>query len=128
LGRIAAGIVVLTLLSSAVLAVRGAMQERRASAEQAFRDAHECLLACAPGTSSMRAEELRQCRGTIRRAAELSLELPEHSSTQMELQAALDELISAIESGNEQRLSSALDRASQAGGALGWRAVHTRLH
>jgi len=126
-GRIAAGIVVLALLCTAVLAVRGAMQERRERAEQAWRDTRECMLACAEGPNSLaRTAALRQCSGTARSAAELLLELPEHSSRQMELRAALDELVSAIESGNERRLASAIERSSSAGSALGWRMVHTR--
>ncbi len=128
MGRIAAGIVVLALLSSGVLAVRGAMQERRARAEQAWRDARECLLAGTDGPSSLRVAALRQCTGRARNASELSLELPEHGSRQLELRAALDELVGAIENGNEQRLASARERSLRAGGALGWRMVHTRLH
>jgi len=61
-GRILAGVVVLTLLSTAVLAVRGAMQERRERAEQAFRAA----LACALRPSLGRTEELRQCSQAAR--------------------------------------------------------------
>lgn len=127
-GRIAAGIVVLALLSTATLAVRGAMQERRERAEQAWRDARECALACAEPPRSTRNEELRQCARIARHAAELSLELPEHSGQQLELQAALDELVNALDGGNEQHLSSAIERASRAGSALGWRLVHTGLH
>jgi hypothetical protein len=109
------------LLSTAILAVRNAMQERRARAERAWRDALECLLAPPSVPSSARTPELRQCRATIRRAAELSVELPEHGGTQLELRAALDELVSAIESSNERQLASARDRSARAGGALGWR-------
>ena len=113
------------------------MQERRERAEQAFRAARECVtriaipdggLACAEQSSCARTEELRRCSKTARAAAELSLELPEHNSRQLELQAALDELVNALESGNGHRLSSAIERASRAGSALGWQVVHTRLH
>lgn len=124
MGRIVAGVVVLTLLSTAVLAVRGAMQERRERAEQAFRAA----LACAARPSLGRTEELRQCSKAARVAAESSLELPEHNSRQLEIRAALDELVGALESGNGHRLASAIERSSRAGSALGWQAVHTRLH
>jgi hypothetical protein len=127
-GRIAAGIVVLALLSTAVLAVRGAMQERRERAEQAWREARQCVLACAERPSLGRSVALRQCRERAQRAAELSLELPEHSGQQLELRAALDELVSAIDGGNDQRLASAIERSSRAGDALGWRMVHTRPH
>jgi hypothetical protein len=115
---------VLTLLSTAVLAVRGAMQERRERAEQAFHAA----LACAVRPGLGRTEELRQCSNAARAAAESSLELPEHSSRQLEMRAALDELVSALESGNGHRLARAIERASRAGSALGWQVVHTRLH
>jgi hypothetical protein len=104
------------------------MQERRARAEQAWRAAHECVLTCAAAARAACTEKLRQCSGTVHRAAELCLELPEHSQTQLELRAALDELVGAIESGNDQRLASALDRSWHAGSALGWRVVHTGLH
>ncbi|MEI9936087.1 MAG: hypothetical protein WDO69_02565 [Pseudomonadota bacterium] len=104
------------------------MQERRARAEQAWRDARECVLACEQGPSSAREGELGHCRGAARDAAELSLELPEHGPRQLELRAALDQLVSALESGNEQQLSSAIERAARAGSALGWRVGHTGLH
>lgn len=125
--RIAAGIVVLALLSTAVLAVRSAMQDRRERAERAWHAARKCALACAASANPERARELRACLGTARDAAELSLEMPEHNGQQLELQAALDELGDAIDSGDTHRLSSALDRSSRAGNALGWGARHTRL-
>jgi hypothetical protein len=118
--------VVVTLMSTAVLSVRGAMQDRRARAERAFQDARECVLAGADGPTAAREGERRQCRERARRAAELSLELPEQDPEKWELQAAFDELGSAIDSGNEQRLSSALDRASRAGRALGWPVLPAR--
>jgi len=111
-----------------VLAVRSSMQERRQRAEQAWRDAGQCALECAAEPSATRAEAFHRCSGTARAAAELSLELPEHGRQQLELQAALGELVSALDSGNEQRLASAIDRSSHAGSALGWRVVHTGLH
>ncbi|HEY3255513.1 MAG TPA: hypothetical protein VGJ91_16255 [Polyangiaceae bacterium] len=115
-------------MSSAVLAVRGAMQHRRQRAEQAWRDAEQCALAGSVGPSATRAEGLAHCRETARLAAELCLELPEHGRQQLELQAALAELVSALESADEQRLASAIDRSSRAGSALGWRVGHTGLH
>jgi len=72
-------------------------------------------------------EQLRQCSRAARDAAELALELPEHGGTQLELQAALGELASALESGKEARCSIALDRISHASGALGWRPAFPRL-
>lgn len=111
-----------------MLAVRGSMQGRRQRAEQAWRDAGQCALACAAEPSAAHAEALRRCSGTVRMAAELALELPEHGRQQLELAAALGELLSALESGNEQRLSSAIERSSRAGSALGWPVVHTGLH
>lgn len=119
-GRIAAGVVVLALLSTATLAVRGAMQERRELAEQAWLSARKCALACTGGASAARSEERRQCGRTARTAAELSLELPEHSGQQLEFQAALDQLANAIEGDDERRLSNAIERSSRAGRALGW--------
>jgi len=119
--------VVLALLSTAVLSVRNAVQERRARAEHAFLDARECALACATRPSELRAEERRRCGEAAQRAADLCLELPEHSGQQWELRAALNELVSALESGNQQRLADAIDRSSHASRALGWQAVQTRL-
>jgi len=104
------------------------MQGRRARAERAFRDARECVFACAAAPSSVRTQQLRQCSATARSAAESALELPEHDGPQLELQAALDELVSALDSGDESRLSSASERAARAGSALGWRVGHTPLH
>ena len=104
------------------------MQERREHAETAWREARECVLASSSAPASSRAEVLRQCSGTARSAAELTLELPEHNSEQLEVRAALDELVGAIESGNEHQLSSAVERSARAGSALGWRVVHTGLH
>jgi len=126
--RIAAGILVLSLLSTAVSAVRSAMQERRERAEHAWHDAQACVLANTESPSSARPAALRQCSGTARGAAELSLELPAHGSRQLELQAALDGLARAIENGNQQQLSSAVDRSARAASALGWRMVPTRPH
>ena len=114
---------VLTLLGTAVQAVREAMQERRERAEQAWRAARECALGCVSAASSA---QLRQCSGTAHDAAELSQEVPEHGVLQLEARAALDELGAALESGNRQRVSSAIDRASSAGRALGWRMAQTR--
>jgi len=125
--RIAAGLVVLALLSTATLAVRGAMQERRGRAEQAFRLARQCALTCAASPSSTRASEQAKCRETASNAAELSLEMPEHDGLQLELQAALDELAHALESGDGQRLTMAIDRCTRAGSALGWAVGNTRL-
>jgi len=119
--------VVVALLSTALLAVRGAMADRRARAEQAFREARRCAIAYARSPHSAQPTELRACRGAVANAAELSLEMPEHNQTQLELGAALDELAQAIDSGDAQKLSSAIDRSSRAGSALGWGAVQTRL-
>ncbi|HKO47258.1 MAG TPA: hypothetical protein VJV79_06020 [Polyangiaceae bacterium] len=124
-GRIAAGLVVLALLSSAILAVRGAIEQRRAHAQQAWSEARECARACAEGLCAADADARGRCSQTARRAAELCLELPEHSGPQLELRAALDELVSAIESGHAQQLASAIARTSHAGSALGWRTGHT---
>ena len=96
------------------------MQERRILAEQAWRNARKCALACAEGAGTARSEARQQCSRTARNAAELSLELPEHSGQQLEFQAALDELANAIEGGDEQRLSNAIERSSRAGRVLGW--------
>lgn len=126
--RIAAGIVALALLSTAVSAVRSAMQERREHAEHAFRDAWACVLAGMDGPSAARTAALRQCGGTARSAAEFALEMPEHGSQQLELRAALGELAGALDSGDEQQLSSAVERSSRAGSALGWRMVQARPH
>lgn len=126
--RITAAVVVVALLSTAVLAVRGAMRERREHAEQAWRDARRCALVFAQATDSISANELHECAGTARNAAELTWEMPEHNRQQLELQAALDELVRALDSGDEHRLSSAIERSSRAGNAFGWQAVHTRLH
>jgi hypothetical protein len=49
------------------------------------------------------------------------LELPEHSTTELELRASLDELVRALEDESEQQLASALERSSRAASALGWR-------
>src|SRR4051794_38822410 len=92
-GRIAAGVVVLALLSTATLAVRGAMEERRGRAEQAWREASRCALtamARANSAHSAQANELRLCARTARDAADLALEMPEHGEKQWALQAALD--------------------------------------
>ncbi|HEY0462980.1 MAG TPA: hypothetical protein VGC79_02175 [Polyangiaceae bacterium] len=104
------------------------MQQRRARAQSAFREAQGCALACLQSPSAVRAQQLRRCSGTARSAAESALELPEHNGQQLELQAALEELVSALESGDEQRLASAIERSARAGSALGWRVGHTRLH
>jgi hypothetical protein len=56
------------------------------------------------------------------------MEMPEHDGKQLELQAALDELGVALENGDPQRLSSAIDRSARAAGAFGWSVGHTRLH
>lgn len=125
--RIGATIVVLALLSTAVLAVRGAMQDRRARAEQAWHDARQCARAYAENPNASGTNDLRVCIGAARDAAELSLEMPEHGGPQLELQAALDELVRAIDSRDVRRLTSAIDRSSRAGSALGWGAVHPRL-
>jgi len=104
------------------------MQARQVRAERAWRDAQQCALAYSENPNFARAAELRECRATASNAAERSTEMPEHGKPQLELQAALDELVLAIESGNARRLTSAIDRSSRAGSAFGWRAVHTRLH
>ena len=104
------------------------MQERRERAERAFSDAHACVLASREGPSSARKAALRLCRETARSAAEFSLELPENGGQQLELRTALDELARALESDDEQQLSSAVERSMRAGSALGWRVVHARLH
>ena len=122
LSRIVAGVVVLSLLSTAVSAVRGAMQERRERAEQSWNAARACVTA-GIGASVPRHAELRQCSAAAHNAAELSQELPEHNGPQLEARAALDELAHALESGNEQQLPSLLDRATRAGRALGWHVV-----
>src|SRR5438045_1729213 len=96
--RIAAAVVVLALLSTAVLAVRSAVRDRREHAERAWREARQCALSCAQGANSASLNEFRECSGTVRNAAELSLELPEHNGQQLELQAALDELVRALDS------------------------------
>lgn len=110
------------------MAVRGAMQDRQARAEQAWRAARQCALARFESSNSGQATELRECRGTARNAAELSSEMPEHGRPQLELRAALDELVRAIDNGDPLRLSNAIDRASRAGSALGWDPVYTRRH
>jgi hypothetical protein len=46
----------------------------------------------------------------------------------LELRAALGELAGALDSGDEQQLSSAVERSSRAGSALGWRMVQARPH
>jgi hypothetical protein len=125
---VTAAIVVLALLSTAILAVRGAMNDRRDLVEQAWREARKCALVHARAPNSADSNELRQCSGTARNAAELTWELPEHDGQQLELQASLDELVRALDSGDEHRLTSAIERSSRAGSALGWQAVHTRLH
>ncbi|HYQ26014.1 MAG TPA: hypothetical protein VER04_02310 [Polyangiaceae bacterium] len=126
--RIAAGILVLVLLSTAVSAVRGAMQQRRERAERAFLEASTCVLAGLDGPSSARPAALLQCGEMARAAADLSLELPDRGSRQLELRAALDELVHALEGNDGRQLSSAVERATRAGGALGWRVVPSRLH
>jgi len=118
----------LALLSTATLAVRGAMEERRGRAEQAWREASLCVLTAMAQANSARPNELRLCARTARDAAELALEMPEHGEKQWALRAALEELAHALESDDEHRLSSALDRSSSAGNALGWRAASPRLH
>jgi hypothetical protein len=117
----------MALLSTAVLAVRGAMGERRERAELAWQKARECALAGAARPTPARTEQLRRCSETARTAAELSLELPEHSREQLELRTALDELVVALESGDETRVAHAIDRSARAGSALGWRMVQARL-
>ena len=126
--RITAAFVVLVLLSTAILAVRGKMRDRRDYVEKAWRDASKCALVHAQAPNSAQRKELRECAGTARNAAELTWEMPEHNERQLELQASLDELVHALDSGDEHRLSSAIERSSLAGSAFGWRTVHTRLH
>ncbi|HET7538865.1 MAG TPA: hypothetical protein VFK05_03310 [Polyangiaceae bacterium] len=116
---------VLALLSTAILAERSAMGERRTRAEQAFRRARKCALACLERHSPSPVESRRQCSEAAHSAAEASWELPERNAQQLELQAALDELARALEGEDEQRLSSALARSSRAGNALGWRNTDT---
>lgn len=123
--RITAALVVVALLGTAVLAVRGAMQDRRTRVEQAFRDARQCALAYT--ANPRQPSKLRECSGAARNAAELSSEMPEHGGQELELQAALAELAHAMDSGDTHRLPSAIDRLSRAGRALGWDAVHSRL-
>ena len=103
------------------------MRERRSRAERAWDDTRECLALHAGAAGSARIGQLRQCSGAARDAAELALELPEHGSTQLEVQAALAELANALENGNEARSTVALDRISRAGGALRWRPAFPRL-
>lgn len=123
--RIAAGVVVLGLLSTAIFAVRGAMQTRQARAERAWRAARQCALECSQSPNTTHTTALRECRATASNAAELSTEMPEHGRPQLELQAALAELVRAIDSGDAPRLTSAIDRASRAGSSLGWAAPRT---
>jgi hypothetical protein len=113
------------------------MRDRREHVEQAWRDARKCALLYAQARTpsgitkrvdSANTNELRECSGTARNAAELTWEMPEHDGQQLELQASLDELVRALESGDEHRLSSAIERSARAGSALGWQTVHTRLH
>jgi hypothetical protein len=125
---VAAAVVVLALLSTAILAVRGAMHDRRELVEQAWRAARRCALVHARAPNSANSNELRQCSGTARTAAELTWELPERDGQQLELRASLDELVRALDSGDEHQLTSAIERSSRAGSAFGWLAVHTRLH
>lgn len=103
------------------------MRDRREHAEQAFRAARKCALDCAQANAAS-ARELQQCSGTARNAAELTWEMPEHNGQQLELQAALDELVHALDSGDERRLSSAIERSARAGSAFGWQTVHPRIH
>jgi len=128
ISRIAGIVVVFVLLSTAVLAVRGAMRERRERAEGAWREARMCALSCASKSSDARAKDLQQCRETARSAAEFSMEMPELDGHQLELRAALDELVQAIEAGDQHRLSSAIERSTRAGSALGWSALQPSLH
>jgi len=104
------------------------MRDRREYAEQAWRDAAKCALTCAEAPSAANTNKLRECSGTARNAAELTLEMPEHGGKQLELQAALDELVRALDSGDGHRLSSAIERSSRAGSALGWETARPRLH
>jgi len=128
LSRITAAVVVLALLSTAILAVRTAMRDRREHVEQAWRDARKCALSYAQAAHFSNTNEQRACSGTARNAAELTWEMPEHDVQQLELQASLDELVRALDSGKEHRLWSAIERSARAGSALGWQTVHTRLH
>ena len=120
-GRLAAGIVVLVLLSAAVLAVRGAMQQRRARAERAWHDALSCV-----ERSDASAARTR-CTGMVQGAVASSFELPEHGARELELQAALGELASALGNASPEPLAFALARTARAGRALGWRAGPTEL-
>lgn len=116
-GRIAAFAVVFGLVAGAVYGVRHAMHERRVHAEQAFRDTLACL-------HTARARP-RGCLATARNAAQTVLDLPEHGRRELELSAALSELATALEAGDEARLSSAVARATSQGVALNWRATPT---
>jgi hypothetical protein len=117
----------LALLSTATLAVRGAMEQRRGRAEQAWREASVCVLVALESAPSARTNELRLCSRSAADAAQFALEMPEHGERQWELQAALDELVRALESGDEHRLSDAIARSSRAGSALGWHVRDPRL-
>jgi len=127
LSRISAAMVVVALLSTAILAVRSAMRDRREHAEQAWRDARKCALSYAQARTATNPNDLQACTGAARNAAALTLEMPEHDGQQLELQAALDELVSALDSGDQHRLSSAIERSSRAGSALGWQTVRSHL-
>jgi hypothetical protein len=104
------------------------MHDRREHVEQAWREARKCALIYAQAAHFANADEQRECSGTARNAAELTWEMPEHDGPQLELQASLDELVRALDSGDERRLWSAIERSARAGGAFGWQTVHTRLH
>jgi len=119
---------VLALLSTAILAVRVAVHDRREHVEQAWREARKCALTYAQPAHFANSDEQRECSGTARTAAELSWEMPEHNGQQLELQASLDELVHALDSRDERRLWSAIERSARAGSAFGWQTVHTRLH
>jgi hypothetical protein len=116
------------LLSTAILAVRTAMHDRREHAEQAWRDARTCALSYAQAAHFSSPDEQRACSGTARNAAELTWEMPEHDGQQLELQASLDELVHALDSGDQRRVWTAIERSARAGSAFGWQTVHTRLH
>lgn len=113
----------LAALSTAVLAVRGAMQARRERAAQAWLSAHSCVVNGMDQPTVTRTESLRLCASPLRQAAELALELPERGRREWEFDAAVHELVAALASSDEHRVTSALDHGSRAAEALGWRSA-----